>query len=262
MTGLLIAIGASSACAKKEAVPVESTAIETVVETEDPYSLGNQDVTVEQPTEIVGTLEDGSATLATTPDGETQADFGIYGPLGKEIYDAIAEQWVNWTIDDEPALRATMDEVYQELPTKEDLTLQILSLTRNPNPYHASGSADASQPESQPETQEAVEVTTPKQSTHSTKSAHSSQTTTPKETQPAPAPQPTQPAPDPTPAPQPTQPAANPTAPHGTTPGGMPLTGDPTLDAMLLEDEQNVHQGSVTAPQRDMDGVASGLEWN
>lgn len=262
LTSAVIALGALGACAKKEAVPVESTAIETVQETEDPYSLGDKDVTVEQPTEIVGTLADSSATLATTPDGETQVDFGIYGPLGKEFYDTIAEQWINWTIEDETTLRSIMDDVYQELPSKETLTSQILALARNQNPYEVALESTKAQQES-----EAVEAATPTPAP--TPKQHSSNPA-PIPTQPVSQPKETQPAPDPTPAPQPqeTQPAptpapnANPSAPHGTTPGGIPLTGNPEIDAAIQASENNTHTGGASVPTYDLDEAIGDFEFN
>ena len=249
LTGIVLAIGLTVGCSKKEAIPVASSEIETVQETQDPYSLDDKDVDVTQPTEIVGTLEDNSATLSTTPDGETQADFGIYGPLGQSFYDGIVWEWVNWYIEDEPALRAYMDEVYDALPTKEQLTSQILALQRNPNPSTQQAGLSETQPTQ--ETKVAQET--------------KSQPSKPKETTPAPVQQ-TQPAPqaqqqETQPAPAPTQ-QTTPPASHGTTPGGIPLTGDPVYDAMILEGEQNTTNDTAKPPMYDVSEDVEGLQWN
>lgn len=61
----------------------------------------------------------------------------------------------------------------------------------------------------------------------------------------------------PAPAPQQTAPPAS----HGTTPGGIPLTGDPVYDAMILEGEQKTTNDTAKPPMYDVSEDTEGLQW-
>lgn len=94
---------------------------------------GNLYVNVRTPDQYI-VNENGAWTVngvvQTMVVGGGQYTFDRYGDLGKGVFDGVATQWVNWVIEDEPALRDIMNDMYGELPTKEELTQEILAMQR------------------------------------------------------------------------------------------------------------------------------------
>lgn len=142
ITGIILTVGALTACGSK-ADPTETTVETTQESTEDQFSLGNIDVEVSETepetlpdTEIetvIATIEDGGI-IGVSATGETVYDMGRYGDLGKSFFDSIASSWVDWSIETEEDLRLIVDSSYGNLPTKEELTQEILAMERNAKP--------------------------------------------------------------------------------------------------------------------------------
>lgn len=205
-TGMVLALGLlATGCGKKEAIPVESTQVETVGETQDPYSLGNKDVHLEETTVVSDTLAlNGSETVevGVYASGDKSYTFDRYGDLGKGVFDGVATQWVNWVIEDEPALRTVMDETYGALPTKEELTQEILAMQRTNRGLTAqhtpqetqSQETQAQVAETKAPTETKAQVAETKAPVAETKAPVAETQSAPVETQ-APTPQQTEPAP-------------------------------------------------------------------
>lgn len=253
--GLVLAFGViATGCGKKEAIPVESTQVETVAETQDPYALGNKDIVIEETTissETIALNESETAVIGEYASGDKVYTFDRYGDLGKGVFDGIASQWVNRIIEDEPTLRETMNDVYGELPTKEELTQEILAMTRADKAQEGLLVPEETQAPA-PETKAvASETKATKETPAPTKSVPAETKQEVKQETP-PAPQETQP----TPVPQETQPV----------PTQSVSTGDPELDALLarLEEKQesNGRVDSGKAPDYDVDEPLQGITWN
>lgn len=182
--------------------------------------------------ETLSSGNESGAYTAITPEEETQHAYDKYGPLGKEVFDNIAQMWIERTLEAEPDLRELMSLTYGSLSTLEELTQDILALPRNPieQPTQAAPQeTQATQPaEAQPQTPAPTKSQTPKPA--------------PAETQPAPQETQTQQQPPaPTPAPEAPAPATSELIP-GT---GIQSTGNPSLDAELVEDYQRMKAGQV-----------------
>lgn len=243
-TGMVLALGLlATGCGKKEAIPVESTQVETVAETQDPYSLGNKDVHLEETTVASDTLalnESETVEVGVYASGDKSYTFDRYGDLGKGVFDGVATQWVNWVIEDEPALRTVMDETYGALPTKEELTLEILAMQRSDRGL----TAQLAPQETQPPTETKAQVAETKAPPTETKAPVTETQPAPVETQ-APAPQQTEPAP--------TQ---------------APTQADPNdgfaehRDEILASQAEKVRQPGSKAPDYDVDEPLQNIQWN
>lgn len=199
-TGMVLALGLlATGCGNKEAIPVESTQVETVAETQDPYSLGNKDVHLEETTVASDTLalnESETVEVGVYASGDKSYTFDRYGDLGKGVFDGVATQWVNWVIEDEPALRTVMDETYGALTTKEELTQEILAMQRTDRGLTVQHAPQETQPPTETKAQvaETKAPTETKAQVAETKAPVTETQPAPVETQ-APAPQQTEPAP-------------------------------------------------------------------
>lgn len=139
VAGLIMVLGLTACGGHKDTIPEDNTDFNVAVEesTDDPYSLNNVEVKIPE-TEatiesVVETMEDGGQ-IGVSSDGETVYDFGKYGPLGKDMYNDIVEAWVTWSLETEEDLRIVMDATYDSLSNKEELTQDILAMTRNERP--------------------------------------------------------------------------------------------------------------------------------
>ncbi len=173
-TFVLLAIGSTACLAKQTLAPIESTQVETTVPT----------------TEVIETFENGDE-IGLTTDEETVYAFDKYGELGKSAFDNLAGAWVKGYITDETALREIMDVTYGDLPTKEELTQEILAMERdaqtNTTPTETKAETPAPQ-ESKPATQPTKPVnTTPTKPANESNNNNSTPTTVSQE-QNAPAP--------------------------------------------------------------------------
>lgn len=157
ITGLLMMIGLTACGRYKDIAPEGNTDINVTVEEsiEDPFSLNNVEVKIPESDpsieSVIETMEDGGE-IGISSDGETVYDFGKYGPLGKDMYNDIAEAWVNWSLETEEDLRIVMDTTYDSLNNKEELTQDILAMTRNERP-------ELQQTQPEQETQQIVQKT-------------------------------------------------------------------------------------------------------
>lgn len=257
MAGVVLAFGVFvTGCSSKAEVPVESTQVETVMETEDPFSLGGKEIAIEEtqaPTVAVIGEEEGTQ-IGVTAEGETQYHFDKYGPLGKEVWEEIAYQWTSYALNTEDELRIIMDATYGNMSTKEELTQDILALPRN---EHNEGLSAQSQPQAQAQAQES------KPSTQAPKP------TQPQETKPAPQ-QPQQ-SQQQQPQQQPQEQAPQQTPPqqnHGLIPGtNLPSTGNPETDQLIKEQFQRQEEmvsGQTTPGDYSNTTIdqGAGLNWN
>lgn len=256
-TGMVLALGLlATGCGKKEVVPAESTQVETVVETQDPYSLGNKDVHLEETTVASDTLalnESETVEVGVYASGDKSYTFDRYGDLGKGVFDGVATQWVNWVIEDEPALRTVMDETYGALPTKEELTQEILDMQRTDRGLTAQHTPQETQAQvAETKTQVAeTQVAETKALPTETKAPVAETKAPVAETQPAPVE--TQ-----APTPQQTEPA----------PTQAPTQADPNdgfaehRDEILASQAEKVRQPGSKAPDYDVDEPLQNIQWN
>ena len=265
-TGLVLAFGLfTTGCSSRAAVPAESTQVETVAETEDPYSLGNKDVAVEQtlaPTVALLDEQDG-AQVGVTAEGETQYAFDKYGPLGKEVWDQIAFQWTSHGLNSEDELRLIMDATYGNMSTKEELTQDILALTQDPLEQDSlSATSQSLQPTQEVKTQETKAQETQQETQAPKQEAPKQEQTQAQETQAPPQQE--------TPAPQQQVQEQAPQQNNGLIPGtNLPSTGDPQVDAALAEmNRQQQERGGgggadiAGADQGSTSDQGAGLNWN
>lgn len=128
---VLMMLGASGCSAKQTSAPVETSAVETTVDPEERFKI-DKPLDLDEPTkEVVGTIE-GGGEIGVKPNGETVYDMGKYGDLGEEVFNNLAQAWVNRNIPDEASLRAGMDATYGNFNGKEALTQEILAMERVP----------------------------------------------------------------------------------------------------------------------------------
>ncbi|WP_395549184.1 MULTISPECIES: hypothetical protein [unclassified Lacrimispora] len=133
IAGAVVLLGLSaSGCSKKTSEPAETIQVETTVDPEEKFKV-DIPLEIDDPTKVVETLEDGG-TISTYASGETVYSTGRYGDLGKEVFENLAGAWVKGYIEDEASLRETMDLTYGNLNTKEELTQEILAMTRETQP--------------------------------------------------------------------------------------------------------------------------------
>jgi hypothetical protein len=122
-----------SGCSKKESAPTETTQIETTVDPEEKFKVDIPLEIVDTTKEVIGTDADGGTT-GLTYNGEIAYNSGRYGDLGKDVYDGLVDAWVKGIFKNEAELRETMDSVYGNLNTKEELTKEILATPRDTQP--------------------------------------------------------------------------------------------------------------------------------
>lgn len=131
--------------------------------------------------------------VGKTEGGEVLASMGRYGEYGKEAYDLLVADWVDWIYADEGELRLNATAMLGSISEEnyEAIIAEILSIDRGSNPY-----ADL-----QTEAQSIQSESKPVQSTQSeSKSSNTNIVTETKsqqsESTPPPQPAPTQPAPE------------------------------------------------------------------
>ena len=173
---ILLALGATGCTAKQTAAPAQTVITETTADPEDQFKV-DIPLEIEDPTKVVETLEDGG-TISTYASGETVYSTGRYGDLGKDVFDGIADMWVKWIFNDEAELRETMDSVYGSYSMKEELTQEILAMTRETQATEATKATQPTKSNTQ-ETKGNSNNTTP------TKPATTAPTQAPAQTQPA-----------------------------------------------------------------------------
>lgn len=68
--------------------------------------------------------------ITTNEKGDRVYDFGVYGDLGIEVFDNLAEAWRNHNIPTEQSLHEVMDATYDNYKYKDTLTQYILNMPR------------------------------------------------------------------------------------------------------------------------------------
>lgn len=142
--------------------------------------------TIETTTVIETTVEE------STTEAETSiASMGKYGEYGKEMYDILVADWLEWLYADEGELRLNATVMLGSISEEnyEAIIEEILAMDRGTNP-HASTQAEATAVQPTQSESKPAQSTNQSQPTQPTQSTNQSQQPAP--TQPAP----TQPAPE------------------------------------------------------------------
>ena len=101
------------------------------------------------------TVVETTVTETTTAIETTEASNSKYGEYGKEMYDLLVSDWMEWLYADEAELRLNATAMLGSISEEnyESIIQEILAMDRGSNPYAASQAAALGQSESVPESQ-------------------------------------------------------------------------------------------------------------
>lgn len=151
-------------------------------------------------TTVSETTTEAETTEATTISETTVADMGNYGEYGKEAYDLLVADWVDWIYADEGELRLNATAMLGSISEEnyEAIIAEILSIDRGSNPY-ADLQTEAQSTQSESKSVQSTQSESKSSNTNivtETKSQQSESTPPPHQSTPAPTQPPAQPAPE------------------------------------------------------------------
>lgn len=150
-------------------------------------------------TTVSETTTEAETTEATTISETTVADMGKYGEYGKEAYDLLVADWVDWIYADEGELRLNATAMLGSISEEnyEAIIAEILSIDRGSNPYaDLQTEAQSTQSESKPVQSTQSESKSSNTNIVTETKSQQSESTPPHQSTPAPTQPPTQPAPE------------------------------------------------------------------